>query len=179
MRRDDGTAVIELALAIVIILMLGLGTYEWGTGFSDRIAMSASSREAARVGSAAGSDSGADCAIIEASAGSLSALAGNTVEFLWIYESDSDGTVTNNRQVYRPAQSGDAGSISLRCNNKWFLVNNPGAWPASSRQDGGALRDYLGVKVIVTHDWRTGFLWWNGNVTWEEDAVMRIEPALN
>jgi len=178
MRREDGTALIELALAIIVILMLALGTYEWGTGFSDRIGMSAASREGARVGSAAGDDSDADCAIIEAAAGSLSALAGNTVEWLWIYESNPDGDVLATRQVYRPQASGDL-PVNLRCNNKWFLFTN--GWPAGvgNRQDGGANRDYLGVKVIVIHSWRTGFLWWNGDVTWEEDAVMRIEPAIS
>lgn len=177
MRQDRGTAAIELALAIIVILMLALGTYEWGTGFSDRIGMSAASREAARVGSAAGSDSNADCTIIEASAGALSALSGNEVEFVWIYRSNENGNV-GDKQVYRPAVAGDA-AVSLRCNSKWFLQAPPGGWPAGSRIDSGAIRDYLGVKVIVTHSWKTGFLWWNGDVTWEEDAVMRIEPAIN
>jgi hypothetical protein len=35
----------------------------------------------------------------------------------------------------------------------------------------------LGVKLIVDHAWKTGFAIWNGTATWEEDVVMRLEPA--
>jgi hypothetical protein len=34
------------------------------------------------------------------------------------------------------------------------------------------------VKVIADHAWKTGFLWWNGSVEWQEDAVFHIEPAV-
>ena len=88
MRPDRGTAAIEFAFAIMILLMLALGAYEWGTGFSDRISMTAAVREAGRVGSAAGDNPDADCRIIEASAGALQAVSGNDVKQLWIYESN-------------------------------------------------------------------------------------------
>ena len=35
----------------------------------------------------------------------------------------------------------------------------------------------VGVKLIVDHTWKTGFAMWNGTTTWEEDVVMRLEPA--
>ncbi len=175
MHLERGTAVIEFALAIVLMLMLALGAYEWGTGFADRIAMTSAVREAGRVGSAAGTNSEADCRIIEAAAGALNAVAGNEVKELWIYESDASGAVGGSRQRYRPGQNGDD-PVDLRCNNKWFEIQ--ATWPPSDREAGGSARDWLGVKVIVDHAWKTGFLWWNGTVTWEEDAVFRVEPAV-
>lgn len=174
MRGERGTVAIELAMAIVIMLMLALGAYEWGTGFADRIAMTSAVREAARVGSAAGDLPTADCRIIEAAAGSLNAVAGNAVEELWIYESDANGTVGLSRQVYRPANEDEVG---LECSGgTWFLSAN--GWPSSSRVDSGSARDWLGVKVIVDHEWKTNFLWWTGSVQWEEDAVFHIEPGV-
>jgi Flp pilus assembly protein TadG len=173
-RSDKGTAVIELAMVMMIMLMLAIGAYEWGTGFGDRIAMTSSVREAARVGSAAGNISQADCRIIEAAAGSLSGVSGNVVKQLWIYESDINGSVTTERQVYRPAVGSEPG---LSCSGgTWFQSAN--AWPPSERVSSGAARDWLGVKVIADHAWKTGFLWWNGSVEWQEDAVFHIEPAV-
>ncbi len=174
MSEERGTAAIEMAMALVIMLLLALGTYEWGTGFSDRISMSSAVREGARVGSAAGDNLDADCRIIEASAGALNAVSGNQVKQLWIYESDVNGVEGTNRQIYRPIQTGEPPDLS--CAGEWFLVSN--GWPAGVRENLGANRDWLGVKVIADHEWRTGFLWWNGSVEWEEDAVFHLEPGI-
>jgi len=172
--RERGTAAIELAMAIMIMLMLAIGAYEWGTGFADRIAMTSAVREAGRVGSAAGRLPDADCRIIEAASAALNAVVGNSVKELWIYHSDKVGTVGGSRQEYRPADEEEPG---LECGGgKWFIA--AGGWPSAARSNTGANRDWLGVKVIVDHEWKTGFLWWNGSVEWEEDAVFRLEPAV-
>lgn len=175
MRQDQGTAVVELAIALMLILMLAIGTYEFGSAFGDRTAMANSVREGARVGSAAGPNVDADCRIIEAAAGALSGISSNNVEWLWIYESDASGIFTTTRQAYRPAQSSD--TVNLTCNNQWFRFEN--AWPPGNRQNGGANRDWLGVRIQVEHDWKTGFLWWNGSTRWEESTIMRLEPAIS
>jgi len=174
MRRERGVAAIEFAFSFMILLMLALGAYEWGTGFADRISMTSAVREGGRVGSAAGDNPDADCRIIEAAAGALNGSTGNSVKQLWVYESDAAGTVGLNRQIYRPATAAEPG---LTCTGgKWFLIAN--GWPYNNRQNLGANRDWLGVKVIMDHQWRTGFLWWNGVVTWEEDAVFHLEPGV-
>jgi hypothetical protein len=174
MRRDRGTAAIEFAFAIMILLVLALGAYEWGTGFSDRISMTAAVREAGRVGSAAGDHPDADCRIIEAAAGALQAVSGNDVKQLWIYESDVNGTVTSNRQVYVPDDGSDP---DLACSGATWSRTMTG-WPPSSRVNTGSIRDWIGVKVIVDHEWKTGFLWWDGTVEWEEDSVFHLEPGI-
>jgi len=107
--KERGTAAIELAMAMIIMLMLAIGAYEWGTGFADRIAMTSAVREAGRVGSAAGRLPDADCRIIEAASAALNAVAGNPVKALWIYHSDTDGTVGGSRQEYRPADQDEPG----------------------------------------------------------------------
>ncbi|MEX1135102.1 MAG: TadE/TadG family type IV pilus assembly protein [Acidimicrobiia bacterium] len=174
MTGDRGTAAIEFAFAIVVLLMLALGAYEWGTGFSDRISMTAAVREGGRVGSAAGDLPDADCRIIEAAAGALQGVSGNNVKELWIYQSDENGAVTPNRQVYVPDSATDP---ELICSGgSWFRTTT--GWPPSARVNSGSDRDWLGVKVIVDHEWRTGFLWWDGTVEWEEDAVFHLEPGV-
>jgi hypothetical protein len=175
MTRDRGTAAIEFAFAIMILLLLALGAYEWGTGFSDRISMSAAVREAGRVGSAAGDLPAADCRIIEAAAGALNAVSGNDVKELWIYESNPSGDDMGPSQIYRPA---DPDGVELICGGGSWFRDGASNWPPEDRVNTGADRDWLGVKVIVDHEWRTGFLWWKGSVEWEEDAVFHLEPGV-
>lgn len=174
--RDRGTAAIEMALALVVLLMIAIGTYEFGSAFIDRNAMANAAREGARAGSAAGdydlggSDT-ADCVVIEAAAGALQGMEGNTVRELWIFQSDSSGTVSGTRQVYRRPTGSE--SVDLVCaGGGWHRASN--AWPPMTRTLGS--NQWLGVRLIVDHTWKTGFLMWDGQATWEEDVVMRLEP---
>ena len=172
--RERGTAAIELALVFIVIIVLAIGTFEWGTGFADRINLSSSVREGARVGAATGDNVDADCRIIEASAGALNAVQGNRVKQLYIYESDDTGTFNSTvSQIYRPSQPGDVG---LLCSGGWFPIQL--TWPPSSRVNSGSSRDWLGIRVQLDHAWKTGFLWWSGTVTWHEDAVVHLEPEV-
>ncbi len=172
--RERGTAVIELALVFMIMLMLAIGTFEWGTGFADRINLNAAVREGARVGAAAGDNADADCRIIEAAAGALNAVQGNVVKELHIYKSDTSGTFTNVSQIYRPTQGSEVG---LACSGaEWYVIQS--RWSSLGRDNSGSSRDWLGVRVVLDHDWKTGFLWWNGTVEWNEDAVVHLEPEV-
>ena len=116
----------------------------------------------------------ADCTILEAAAGALQAISGDQVAQLWVYRSDTIGTVTTTRNVYRPSQPTD-NPASLVCGT-WFPIST--SWPPSARDSVGTTRDWLGVKILYDHQWQTGFLWWNGSSRWVEDAVMHLEPTL-
>lgn len=175
MTADRGAAAIELAIAFLLILGIALGTYEFGTAFADKTAMANAVREGARAGSAAGEfdESGrdADCVVIEASAGALQGMDGNAVTGLWIYETDSTGELdlTSDYQHYVP----DDDEVDLTCGGgNWNRLVD--GWPPSERELGS--EQWLGVKVTVDREWKTGFGVWNGTVTWEETAVMRLEP---
>jgi TadE-like protein len=179
MRRDRGTAAVEMALAFVVILMIAIGAYEFGTGFIDRNAMANAAREGARAGAAAGDyDNGggddADCVIIEAAAGALSGIAGNDVRELWIYESDDTGFVGLNGNIQRYRRPIGSDTVDLVCaGGDWSRQSD--TFPPSERALGS--RKWLGVKLVVDHSWKTNFLFWSGTTTWEEDVVMRIEPS--
>lgn len=180
MRNEHGNATIELALALIMMMGLGIGTYEYGTAFAEKTAMANSVREGARAGSAAadyydpvsGKDS--DCVIIEAAAGAIQGMAGNTVTGLWIYRADANGDIpaVNPRyQHYVP----DSIDVDLSCGGgTWKRLAN--SWPPSQRTAGS--EQWLGVRLTVTHDWKTDFLIWTGSTDWAEQAVMRIEPEI-
>jgi hypothetical protein len=181
MRSENGTAVIEFALGFMVILLIALGAYELGTAFVDRNAMANAAREGARAGAAAGefddtSPGGidADCVVIEAAAGALQGMEGNDVRELWIFESDPSGSVGDAQKYRRPLTGPPADTVDLVCaGGAWHRYGDD--WPPNERELGS--EQWLGVKLIVDHTWKTGFAMWNGTTTWEEDVVMRLEPA--
>lgn len=173
LRASNGAAAVETAFLVSLVLVpLLIGAVEFGFAFRDWLSVSSAAREGARVGSAAGDQPNADCVILEAAAGSLSSVENDQVREVWIYESDPNGSV-GAAQKYRPfADEDDPGF--LRCGT-WFLIN--GGWPdGPGRDNDGPDRDWLGVKVRFEHDWVTNLLWFGGSATWEDDAVMRLEP---
>jgi Flp pilus assembly protein TadG len=163
---------VEFSLVFMILMMIAIGAFEWGMGFRDSLSMAASAREGARVTASVGTVADADCTILEAAAGALQATSGNKVKEIWIYKSDTSGTVTGTRQVYRPSVPAD-NPASLKCGT-WYPVTT--TYPPANRDNDGATRDWVGVKVAFAHQWKTGFLWWKGAANWEERAVMHLEP---
>jgi len=172
-QSEKGSALVEFAIVFMFLMTIALGAYEYGMAFRDSLAVSSSAREAARIGGAVGARATADCTILEAAAGALQSISGNQVAQLWVYKSDTIGSVTVTRNVYRPSQPTDS-AAALVCGT-WFPISI--AWPATTRDTTGTTRDWLGVKIQYDHAWKTGFLWWTGSSRWVEDAVMHLEPS--
>ena len=174
LRLDRGAAAVEAAFLVALVLVpLVIGAVEFGFAFADWQSVSSAAREGARVGSAAGDEALADCTILEATAGALTAIDNDRVQEVWIYESDAIGSV-GAKQRYRPALPTD-NPASLVCTT-WFPVET--GWPAAGRDDDGDSRDWLGVKIVFDHEWVTGAMWFSGSVRWQDDTVMRLEPEL-
>ena len=165
---ERGTATLEAALVVGLLLMLALGAFEYGMALQDWLSVASSSREGARVAGAAGDDVNGDCLILEATAGALfDNLANEEVAAVTIFESDTSGA--HLREVsYRPVRTGD--TVDLTCIGSWSRLAS--GFPTSDRTEGR----WIGVEVSFDHQWITGFLWWNGAVNWSESTVMRIEP---
>jgi hypothetical protein len=140
-----------------VLLVLALGAAEWGMGLQDWLSATAGSRAGARVGAAAGDTNNADCVILEAAAGAVRDINGAVLE-IWVYDSDVAGTI-GARQRYRPALPGDLPGF-IRCST-WFALEEN--WPESTRDNDGATRDWIGVRVVFDHDWLTGFAWFSGS----------------
>lgn len=181
MRRERGSATVELALVIGLLLLLVLGGTEYGLAFNEFQDITGATREGARVGAAAGDEPSADCRILEAAAGALQSVEADQVIQMWVYETDIAGTM-GARNRYRPAVSGDD-PVKLKCSGAWFELED--AWPPSARDNKGVDRDWIGVQIIFDHDWQTGFGLWTGSVCdrgaelkdcWRQETVMHIEP---
>lgn len=160
-------------MIVGLLLTLVLGSFEWGIALRDWMTVSSSTREGARAAASAGSISSADCRILEATASALQNIASEDVVEVMIYKSDANGAV-GQAQRYRTVRDSDP--VSLSCVNNWYLIQN--GWPAAARNDGATNRDWVGVRVVFDHHWQTDFLWFTGSSRWNEDTVMRIEPAI-
>ncbi|HSO49898.1 MAG TPA: TadE family protein [Acidimicrobiia bacterium] len=173
--RDSGAVAIETALVTGLLLLIVLGAFEYGMGFRSWFGLTAASREGARVGASVGPADGADCAILEAAAAALASTSENEVVRIKIFEHDAasgtDGAFTS----YRPFVDAVDDPLLQRCET-WFLEPST-PWTETSRDNTGDDRDWLGVEVVYSHAWITGFLWWNGTVQWTNRSVMRLEPV--
>ena len=171
---DKGAALVESALVLAILLVLAVGAFEFGMAFRDWLSVSSATREGARVAASAGPVDAADCAILEATAGSLLSIDGGRIRLVDIFQANSAGDPIGSFQTYRPFDSSTDDSANLRCTS-WFAVNETG-YPPAGRDNLGADRDWIGVRLEFEHSWKTGFLWWSGSVDWSDRTIVLMEP---
>lgn len=177
--KDDGVTMVEFALVASLLLVLALGTFEYGMMFRDWLSVTISAREGGRVAGSAANHGDADCIILEAAVGALQSLNSGRVTESHIYKSDENGSYPGANAPtihrYRPANPED--TDLMVCNtSEWVPLHIGGSWHPSDRVDAEGEADWIGVRVVFEHDWLTNFLWWNGTVTFADDAIFRIEP---
>ena len=122
-REEGGSALVETAIVLSLLMVLAVGAFEWGMAFRDWLSVSSATREGARVAASAGRIAPADCAILEATAGSLLSIDGSRIRFVDIYVADSTGAPPARCQTYQPFDAATDDPSNLRCNN-WFAVND-------------------------------------------------------
>jgi Flp pilus assembly protein TadG len=174
---EEGSALVETAIVLSLLMVLAIGAFEWGMAFRDWLSVSSATREGARVAASAGTTGTADCAILEATAGSLLSVDNSKIAFVDIYHADSSGAPTGEMQRYKPFDTATDSVANLRC-VRWFAVNDT-AYPPSNRDNLGAERDWVGVRLEFTHTWKTGLFWWSGGVTWSDRTIILMEPDPN
>jgi hypothetical protein len=175
---DRGASLIEFAMVFIILLMLSLGAFEYGMAFRDWLSVSTATREGGRVAASAANYEEADCVVLEATSGALQSFESGRIVAATIYRSSETGAfpgTANLRVDYRPRVGSD--TPVPQCP---FWTKDPAGngqdWEPEDRVVPGADPHWIGVRLIFAHPWRTGFLWWDGEATWTDDAVFKIEP---
>jgi hypothetical protein len=181
LRDEKGVTLTEFALLFGLLLMLALGAFEYGMLFRDSLTVATASREAGRVAASTANYGDADCVILEAAAGALQSLGSGTIDQVQIYKSSTTGSYPGansslNRR-YSPFQPGDPSLIACNGSN-WNAEHLGGNWDPSDRVNTEGNADWIGVRIDYSHQWYTGFLWWNGTFPLADDAVFRIEPPV-
>jgi hypothetical protein len=178
-RRESGASLIEVAIVLPILLLLGIGLAEVGFLVIDYLTVTNAAREGARTGAAAADyDIGttdADDLILNAVEEAACNLEFGALDTVTIYRADANGEI--------PVPPGGGVNLyvnsgSLMCNSSSHgLSNGPGCcpWDPSDRERVPPNLDVLGVQVTFTHQSVTGIFPFP-TVTWTESAVMQIEP---
>ncbi|HLF43985.1 MAG TPA: TadE/TadG family type IV pilus assembly protein [Acidimicrobiia bacterium] len=175
---EKGTTLIEFSLVFAFLMMIALGAYEYGMAFRDWLSVTVATREGGRVAASAANHGDADCVILEAATGALQGFDTGEVEFVHIYKSDINGSYPGSNsytRIYRPSTPADLDLVVCQ-GSTWFATNLGSNWDPEDRVNDTGTADWIGVRVEFEHQWQTNFLWWNGVVNWDDDAVFRMEP---
>ena len=177
--RDRGATLVEFSLIFGFLVMIALGTFEYGMLFRDWTSVNVSTREGARVAASAADHGAADCVILEAATGALQGLTTGEVDEVHIYRSSDTGSYpgpnSSYNRRYSPFNPGDPNLVVCNGSNwnaEWLGSN----WDPDDRVDSVGSADWIGVRVEFSHEYMTNFLWWNGSANFTDDAVFRIEP---
>lgn len=177
--HDRGATLVEFSLMFGFLVMLALGTFEYGMLFRGWSSVNVSTREGARVAASAANHTDADCIILEAATGALQGLASGDVDEIHIYRSDESGSYpgpnSSYTRRYSPFNPGDPNLVACTTAN-WNAEWLGGDWDPDDRVDTVGSADWIGVRVEFSHTWMTDFLWWSGSASFADDAVFRIEP---
>ena len=187
-KSDRGASLVEAAVVAPLLILLAFGAAEFGFMFLDYLNVSSAAREGARVGSAVGDAVDADTLILGAIAEATADLDNSTIEAIWIFEAKADGepvdncVVDNSVNYYTCSGPTDHTNIYDAVGN--LLI---GSWTSTGRGVTVGLNcpaapadcpDRLGVKVVFTHQYITGFLGFPTG-PFSEDAVFQIEPDVS
>lgn len=177
-RDERGATLVEFSLVFGILMMIALGAYEYGMVFRDWLSVTVATREGGRVAASAANHGDADCVILEAATGALQTFETGQVRFVHIYKSDINGSYPASNsltRIYRPSTPADLNLVV--CDGSTWVATNLGSnWDPNDRVNNSPNADWIGVRVEFRHTWQTSFLWWNGTVDWDDDAVFRMEP---
>jgi Flp pilus assembly protein TadG len=174
-KRDRGTALIEMAMVLPLLLMIMFGILEAGGAFKDMLTASNAVRDGVRILTAKGDDADADCSALLAAVNTLE-LAGrfSDLERIEIYKAGSNGSQlgpsTTNTYSFTAGDPTDCADWN----------GYPGTnYPPSSRYvlAGGTTQlDIIGMRIVYTHNWYTQIPPFRGFITINQTTISRVEP---
>lgn len=172
-KHDRGASLIEASLVMPIMILILMGTMEIGLAFKDYLTVSYATREGSRVAALAGDSLEADCNAVHAVIDALGPSNLDNFQQLQIFRADPG---TGNPVVSDTNTWTLVGSDPYDCANDWTIVET---WPSTSRNvQFGPTKDLdiIGVRVVFTHNWITGFPPFRGSFDVDESTIIRIEP---
>lgn len=165
-----------------LLLLVVISIMEYGLAFKDYLTVSYLSREGARIGALAGDDSTADCAILTGLGELMTPGDLARIDYIEIYEADqSTGAQgATNRALYIDPNDPTQCTVPAAVGDGWTVTPIGAGWPPSARNTsvGTAPLDIVGVRVVLTRSWITGFGPFNGTATVDESTITRLEPEV-
>jgi len=162
LRNDDGVAAVETAFLLPILLLLSVVAVEFGFAFVDWLAVSNSTRTAARVAASAGDDPQADMFIFDAIEEAMTDAPRAEIQSIEIFQVLSDG-------------SQGPTNTYVQVSGSWSCTFC--AYPSTSRSTALTSLHTIGVRVNFSHDWVVDF-WSSTEPSWSDEEIIRLEPNI-
>ena len=182
-KRERGAALVEAAVVLPILLLVVIAILELGLAFKDYLTVSYLSREGTRIGALAGDDQHADCAILRGIGELATPKDLERVDEVQIFRANQStgAQIPGNTNVASYVVGRDPTICSVPANptiDGWSFSTV--TWPPTSRQTvvGSTPLDIIGVRVILTRNWITGFGPFRGDSTIDESTITRLEPEV-
>lgn len=180
---------IEFVLVLPFIVMLIMGTVEFGQGWQANLRVQSATRSAGRTGSSLSTDRKADYFMLQTLKAGLTRFSSAEVQRIVIYKANANtnGEPTAGCKNGVP-QAGICNVYTGLQMNTLTAANFPGTttcttsgpdryWCPDDRINTQANADQLGVWVRVFYSYETDFFPGDG-ITIEQYVVMRIEPKV-
>lgn len=181
-RNDRGTVLVEAALIMPVLILLAMGTIEFGMAWRDRLSVQNASRAGARAGASLATDAQTDYNILQSVKSGLGTKYTSATKIIVYKASASDGALPS--ACLSGSQSGVCNvyaTADLSASSSNFGCGagaKDTSWcPTSRNADVTSANgpDYVGVYITFAHGLITGSFG-SGNLTITDTAVMRLEP---
>jgi Flp pilus assembly protein TadG len=164
-RGDDGTALVEAAFVLPVIIVILFGIIEVGYLYRSASLATGSTRAGARIASAqygaAYNNAASERTVADSAAGAVAAEllskgATDTPSTLWIYKTDANGNTCASATAGTPcAPSSGIGSCAIDCFKYTWTAGTKSFTYASggwlSPDACGNTMDYIGIYVVMNH----------------------------
>jgi hypothetical protein len=180
-KREDGATLVEMAFVLPVLILLILGSLEFGLAFKERLTIASAANSAGRTGATMGNRAEADIRILEAlEVGLYDQVDPGVIVQVDIFRADPN----------TGAMTGDVNSYTYDATDpvcKWIPCPDPdvpgysygGSWVPANRDTtldpGGGGLDVLGVQVTYHHTPVTRILPFLDR-DFVERALVRLEP---
>jgi len=185
---ERGQSLVEMGLILPVIILIVIGTLEFGFVFDHHLTLEYATREGARAGSALahggvgppgceGADN-VDPSIIAAVQRVLTSPGSpidiNRVSEIHIYNAGADGQeLAANVWRYDAAAGPVVGGLAL----DFYQFSSPTPWPACNRNNTAVGTQSIGVSITYTYDLRTPFQFVINGLTMTDRTVMQLNPT--
>jgi hypothetical protein len=188
---DSGATIVEFALLLPFLLLLGLGTADIGLGWVATDRVESASAQAARVAAVSGSRVETDRDVLVSLAAALPPADLANLDRVVIFKPGTGGAVPAGC-IKSPGDSSETGNAScntytgdtVRAASATSMTGFGGGASAADRYWAPATRndalsdppDYIGVWLRTTHDSTLGGFF--GDLTVTKSSIFRIQPNL-
>jgi hypothetical protein len=204
---DQGTAIIESAFVLPLLLLLVFGIFEFGLLFRSYLSSGDAIGDASRIGAIVGPDRlyladddafvGGDYAIISALREGTASIDADDIERVVVFRANAPGLGSALSQVPHACKTASGSLSGLACNvypaeeafyqaqegnaSYFDCIDGDGTracgWPPSERNDGPEATDIDYLGVYVKYQHEWVTGIFGSNITIEQATIVRLEPG--